>query len=86
MSLSSNKANKLITFERLAIPHLDFIYRSAYRLCGNRSDADNLSQETFRTAFERFDQLKDTRKIKRWLYMILHKGYLKKNEVKKKYP
>jgi RNA polymerase sigma-70 factor (ECF subfamily) len=80
-----NKKERLASFEKLAIPYLDFIYRSAYRLCGNRSDAEDLSQETFQRAFEKFNQLRDASKIKSWLFMILRNSYLKKIEQEKKY-
>jgi RNA polymerase sigma-70 factor (ECF subfamily) len=80
-----NNKKQLATFETLAIPYLDFIYRSAYRFCGNRYDAEDLSQETFRTAFEKFDQLRDTRKIKSWLFIILRNAYFKKIEKEKRY-
>ena len=85
MSLLPNNKDKLKTFEELAIPHLNFIYRSAYRLCGKRSDADDLSQETFRLAFENFDQLREHNKIKSWLFIILRNVYLKQIKRKKTY-
>ncbi len=85
MSLLSNKKTKLSDFERLAIPYLDFIYRSAYRLSGNSYDAEDLSQETFRMAFEKFEQLKDIAKIKSWLFMILRNCYFQQIKKQKRY-
>ncbi len=83
--MSNYKQRQLSVFEELAIPHLSFIYRSAYRLCGNPTDAEDLSQETFRAAFEKFSQLKDPNKIKSWLFVILRNSYMKKIEKEKKY-
>ena len=83
--MATDKTELLATFERLAIPHLNFIYRSAYRLCGNPTDAEDLSQETFRAAFEKFKQLRDPNKIKSWLFVILRNSYLKKIEKDKNF-
>lgn len=76
----------LSTFERIALPELDFIFKSAYRMSGNRSDAEDLAQETFQTAFEKFSQLKDLAKIRSWLFMIMRNIYLKKVVRERKYP
>jgi RNA polymerase sigma-70 factor (ECF subfamily) len=65
------------SFETIALPYLNFIYKSAYRLCGNPTDAEDLAQETFEIAFEKFFQLKDDRKCKSWLFVILRNLYLK---------
>jgi len=63
-------------FQEIALPYLGFIYKSAYRLSGNRADAEDLSQETFRLAFEKFTQLKDTARVKSWLFIILRNAFL----------
>jgi RNA polymerase sigma-70 factor (ECF subfamily) len=73
------------SFEALALPYLDFIYRSAYRLCGNPADAEDLAQETFEIAFEKFSQLKDGNKCKSWLFVILRNLYLREVGKYKKY-
>ncbi len=81
----AEKRNDVVDFESLALPYLNFIYRSAFRFCGNRSDAEDLSQETFKAAFEKFHQLKDNKKIKSWLFMILRNAFLKRIAKEKKY-
>lgn len=81
----NDQKDNLTTFEDLAIPHLNFIYRSAYRLCGNPTDAEDLSQETFQIAFEKFNQLRDSNKVKSWLFVILRNTYMKKLGREKKY-
>ncbi|MCP4134392.1 MAG: sigma-70 family RNA polymerase sigma factor [bacterium] len=62
----------------------DYIYKCAYRFCGNRMDAEDLTQETFYLAYRNFHQLKDTEKCKGWLFSILRNLYLKEIEVKQK--
>jgi RNA polymerase sigma-70 factor (ECF subfamily) len=64
------------------MPYMTFIYRVAYRLSGNREDAEDLTQETFRIAFEKFDQLRDKEKCRSWLVVILKNYYFR--ELKKK--
>lgn len=38
--------------------------------------AEDLTQETFLTGFEKFSQLRDRRKIKTWLYRIMRNQFL----------
>jgi RNA polymerase sigma-70 factor (ECF subfamily) len=80
-----NRKKDTTSFEVVALPYLDFIYKSACRLCGNPTDAEDLAQETFEIAFEKFSQLKDDRKCKSWLFIILRNLYLKEIERHKKY-
>jgi len=85
-TMSSANDRDLTTFEQVALPELNFIFKSAYRMCGNRSDAEDLSQETFQTAFEKFGQLKELAKVRSWLFMIMRNIYLKKVVREKRYP
>ena len=78
MQMEMCQKNKRIdSFEQLALPHMTFIYRVAYRLSGNREDAEDLTQETFRIAFEKFDQLRDIEKCRGWLVIILRNFYMR---------
>jgi RNA polymerase sigma-70 factor, ECF subfamily len=56
--------------------HSDMLYRYAYRLSGNVSDAQDLTQETFCKAFAQFGQLRDPQRAKSWLFSILRNAYL----------
>jgi RNA polymerase sigma-70 factor (ECF subfamily) len=59
------------TFERIALPYLDAVYRAAVALCGRSGDADDLAQETFLRAFERFELFQTGTNCKAWLFQIL---------------
>jgi len=59
------------TFEKIALPHLDAVYRAAVALCGRSGDADDLAQETFLRAFERFELFQIGTNCKAWLLQIL---------------
>ena len=59
------------TFEKVALAHLDAVYRAAVALCGRRQEADDLAQETFLRAFERFASFRPGTNCKAWLLRIL---------------
>jgi hypothetical protein len=46
-------------FEILIEPHLDALFRAAYRLARNRADAEDLVQETCVRAYERIAEPRD---------------------------
>jgi RNA polymerase sigma-70 factor, ECF subfamily len=65
------------SFEALALPHLDVVYRVARRLSRNPADAEEWVQETYlraQKAFARFD-LREYG-IRPWLLRILHNVFL----------
>lgn len=65
---------------QVAYPHLDFVFNMALRLSGNRYDAEDLTQETFATAFRKLHQLKDEGRCKFWLLSILRNLFLRSRE------
>ncbi|MFQ5504537.1 MAG: RNA polymerase sigma factor [Planctomycetota bacterium] len=58
-------------FERLALGYLDLVYETALRICADRARAEDLSQETYRLAFERWHTLRDPGACRAWLLRIL---------------
>jgi RNA polymerase sigma-70 factor (ECF subfamily) len=58
-------------FERVALPHLDSVYRAAVALCGRSDDAEDLTQATFARALERFHTFKVGTDCKAWLFQIM---------------
>jgi RNA polymerase sigma-70 factor (ECF subfamily) len=56
--------------------HYEQLYRYAYRLSGNASDAEDLVQETFGKAMRKMEQLRNPERVKPWLYRILRNLYL----------
>jgi RNA polymerase sigma-70 factor (ECF subfamily) len=59
-------------FSDLIEPHLDALFRAAYRLVRNRADAEDLVQETCVRAFERLDEIKESGGVKAWLLRVMH--------------
>jgi len=70
--------------KNLLLPHWELIFRCAYRMSGRRADAEDLAQETFYFAIKNFSQLKDSEKVKNWLFSILRNLFLKEIQKNKK--
>lgn len=58
-------------FESEALVHLDALYRTAYALCSNSQDAEDLVQQTCLKAFESFGSFKKGTNCRAWLLRIL---------------
>lgn len=58
-------------FEREALPHLDAVLRFAIQVTGNRSRAEDLTQEVFLKAFRAYDSYEPGTHVKAWLLTIL---------------
>jgi RNA polymerase sigma-70 factor (ECF subfamily) len=71
------------TFDKYLLPHASVIFRSAFRLCGNRQGAEDLVQETYFQALKNFAQLKDRERCKYWLFAIMRNLFLKDVEKSK---
>jgi RNA polymerase sigma-70 factor (ECF subfamily) len=59
-------------FTGLIEPHLEALFRTAYRLARNRADAEDLVQETCVRAFVRLVELREEQAVKSWLLRVLH--------------
>ncbi len=64
------------TFDQLVNSGYSRVYRYVFRLCGNASDAADLTQETFLHAFRARPIDKDDLKSFSWLYTIAYRCYL----------
>lgn len=63
------------SFETIALPHLDAVARVALALTHDRSDADDLVQETFLRALRHWDTFRSGSDCKRWLATICRNAY-----------
>jgi RNA polymerase sigma-70 factor (ECF subfamily) len=50
-------SDQITIFDRLVRPHLDRLYRLAFRLTGQRAEAEDLFQQLLTRAFTKLDQL-----------------------------
>ena len=58
------------------------LYSFAYRLMGNREDAEDLLQESYFKAYKYFHQLRDKSKFKEWIFQITANQF--RNQLKKR--
>jgi RNA polymerase sigma-70 factor (ECF subfamily) len=64
-------------FDQFVNEHYQAAYRFAFSLCGNPSDASDITQQSFYLAHLRSHQLRDAGKRKQWLFTILHREFLR---------
>lgn len=75
MNLESELIEKIKNGDRSAFRELveankKNVYYLAFDLCGNREDAEDISQEVFVKAFRSIDSFRGESKISTWLYTI----------------
>ena len=68
------------TFDSEAIPHLDAVYRFAFRLTGSAADAEDLVQETFLRAYRSWDRYEPGTRAKSWLFTICRNAFLRQRQ------
>jgi len=72
---AANPGDKRLTFERVALPHLDAVYTAALRLIRDRDDANDLVQETILRAYRSFHQFTAGTNCRAWLFTILYNNF-----------
>ncbi len=84
MSQAEARSNENLDarFEAEALPLLNGMYSSAFRLTRNAADAEDLIQETFLRAYRGFHQFQEGTNLKAWLYRILMNTFI--NDYRKK--
>jgi RNA polymerase sigma factor (sigma-70 family) len=63
-------------FSALVAPHLTALFRSAYRLTGNRSDAEDVVQEVCLRAYTHLATLRALEQPKTWLLKIAYRVFV----------
>ncbi len=82
MSVRAKQGKQFDGFESVAMPHLDALYNTAYRMARNAEDAEDLVQETYFKAYRSFDQFTPGTNLKAWLFKILRNTFI--NEYRKR--
>lgn len=67
-------------FEALVLAYSSELFRYAYWLCGESSQAEDLVQETFARAWRALASLRDEHAARRWLYTIVRREYARQFE------
>lgn len=63
-------------FANLIEPHLDALFRAAFRLARNTPDAEDLVQETCVRAYQRVSTLDESRQVKAWLLRVMYNVFV----------
>ncbi|MEO7793552.1 MAG: sigma-70 family RNA polymerase sigma factor [Thermoanaerobaculia bacterium] len=75
-------ADSRAAFESAAMPFLDSLYNTAYRMSRNAEDAEDLVQETFLKGYRSYAQFTPGTNLKAWLFKILKNTFI--NEYRRK--
>lgn len=63
-------------FEQLLRPHLDGLYRLAFRLTGNKSEAEDLFQDVLTKMYVKLDDLADVEAPGPWLKRVMYNHFI----------
>ncbi len=64
-------SSEIHSFESVALPHLDDIFRTAWHVMGSRIEAEDLAQETYLQAWKSFHRFEPGTNCRAWMYKIL---------------
>jgi RNA polymerase sigma-70 factor (ECF subfamily) len=73
-------------FERVAIPHLPYIYTAAFYLTKNEQEAEDLAQDTYVRAFRFFRKFEPGTNCRAWLLSIQRHLFINRYQKRKKQP
>ena len=68
--------NQCASFDTLLRPHLDRLYRFAYRLAGSKPEAEDLFQDVLLKAFARLDDLLEVGEPGSWLCRVMYNHFI----------
>lgn len=72
------ETNQAALFERLLRPHMERLYRFAYRLTQSKPEAEDLFQDVLTKVFARLDELTELRDPAPWLNRVLYHHFIDK--------
>lgn len=73
-------------FEAVAMPFVDSLYNTAYRMTRNAQDAEDLVQETYLKAYRYYDKFQEGTNFKAWLFKILKNTFINNYRKRQKAP
>lgn len=79
-------ADPAASFESLVTEHWHLIYRIAFRLTGNRSEADDLAQEAVLEAFRAFPHFQPGTRFDRWIARIMTHTFIDGTRRRRRHP
>lgn len=85
-SYNQDRQSGVLDFQNLVEAHYGPLYRFAMSLTRTESHAGDLVQETFLTWATKGHQLRDTTKVKAWLFTTLHRRFLESQRRTTRFP
>lgn len=73
-------------FEAIVSQHYEALFRFAMSLTRSQADAEDLTQQTFYVWAKKGHQLRDSSKVKTWLFTTLHRAFLVTRKSRSKFP
>lgn len=71
-----SSADQNLAFERVMRPHFDRLYRLAWRLCGNKAEAEDLFQELLIKAYDKLDDILEIESPGPWLARVMYNLFI----------
>jgi RNA polymerase sigma-70 factor (ECF subfamily) len=82
----NKQASTKDAFEVLLEPHMESLYRMAYRLTGTHADAEDLIQELFIKLYPKVDEMAQVERLKSWLARVLYNLFVDRKRQKDRSP
>jgi RNA polymerase sigma-70 factor (ECF subfamily) len=73
-------------FEAAAMPFIDALYNTAYRMTRNAEDAEDLVQETYMKAYRYYEKFEEGTNFKAWLFKIMKNTFINNYRKKQQAP
>jgi RNA polymerase sigma factor (sigma-70 family) len=86
MAKTSVDHQKGWNFEAAAMPFVDALYNTAYRMTRNAEDAQDLVQETYLKAYRYYDKFEEGTNFKAWLFKIMKNTFINNYRKKQQSP
>ena len=74
--MGSFEQTQRANFEKLLRPHMDRLYRFAFRLTGSKAEAEDLFQDVLLKSFSRLEELVDVREPGSWLCRVMYNHFI----------
>src|ERR1043166_6752023 len=75
-----------LNFESVVASYYEPLYQFAFGLTRTEADACDLTQQTFYVWAKKGHQLRDTAKVKTWLFTTLHRAFLESRRRQVRFP
>jgi RNA polymerase sigma-70 factor (ECF subfamily) len=86
MSKEAANHQKGWDFEAAAMPFIDALYNTAYRMTRNSEDAEDLVQETYLKAYRYYDKFEEGTNFKAWLFKIMKNTFINNSRKRQQAP